>query len=111
MSVRQLVQWLTQTQHLPVKILQYEGFPPLYNDLEALDEFTMEMVRFICVCEYLLSSPLSRCRQKLADAIVQKAGRSVVEESAHVDISIELQLQEGQLHSALPRLRVIFESL
>lgn len=50
MSVRQLVQWLTQTQHLPVKILQYEGFPPLYNDLEALNESAMEMVRFMCVC-------------------------------------------------------------
>jgi hypothetical protein len=49
MSVRQLVQWLTQTQHLPVKILQYEGFPPLYNDLEALNESAMEMVRFMCV--------------------------------------------------------------
>ncbi len=50
MSVRQLVQWLTLTQHLPLKILQYEGYPPLYNDLEqAPNESAMEMVRFMCV--------------------------------------------------------------
>jgi hypothetical protein len=59
----------------------------------------------------LLSSPLNRSLQKLVDAIVQKAGRSVVEDSAHVDISIELHLQGGQSHSALPRLRVVFDSL
>jgi hypothetical protein len=51
MTVRQLLQWLTLTLNLPLKILQYEGFSPLYNDSEAPNESTMEMVQFVCVCE------------------------------------------------------------
>ena len=50
MTVRQLLQWLTLTLHLPGKILQYERFSPLYNDSEAPNESTMEMVQFVCVC-------------------------------------------------------------
>ena len=105
MTVRQLLQWLTLTLHLPGKILQYERFSPLYNDSEAPNESTMEMVQFVCVCECALNPSL----QKLVDAIVEKAGRSVVDNSAHVDISVTLQ--EGQSHNALPRVRVVFDQL
>ena len=108
-TVRQLLQWLTLTLNLPLKILQYEGFSPLYNDSEAPNESTMEMVQFVCVCECLLSSALNPSLQKLVDAIVEKAGRSVVDNSAHVDISVTLQ--EGQSHNALPRVRVVFDQL
>jgi len=63
----------------------------------------------VCVSECLLSSALNPSLQKLVDAIVEKAGRSVVDDSAHVDISVTLQ--EGQSHNALPRVRVVFDQL
>lgn len=90
MSVRQLVDWLTLTQHLPLKSLQYEGYAPLYNDCGGHNESAMEM--------------------KLIDAIVEKVGRSALEDCAHIDISIELHLEEGESQKELPRLRVMFES-
>jgi hypothetical protein len=47
MTLRQLVQWLTETVHLPLKALQYEGYndPPLYDCLVARDDAKMNMVR------------------------------------------------------------------
>jgi hypothetical protein len=47
MTLRQLVQWLTETMHLPLKSLQYEGYsdPPLYDNLVARDDAKMNLVR------------------------------------------------------------------
>jgi hypothetical protein len=46
MTLRQLVDWLRQTHHVPVKCLQYEGYsdPPLYDEKEARNEQKMNMV-------------------------------------------------------------------
>ena len=75
MTVRQLLQWLTLTLHLPGKILQYERFSPLYNDSEAPNESTMEMVQFVCVCECVCSRLLSTppCRNLLMQLLRKQA--------------------------------------
>jgi hypothetical protein len=62
------------------------------------------------ICGYLLWFTLNRSLQKLIDAIVEKVGRSALEDCAHIDISIELHLEEGESQKELPRLRVMFES-
>jgi hypothetical protein len=46
MTLRQLVDWLRRDHHVPVKVLQYEGYdnPPLYDEKEARNEQKMNMV-------------------------------------------------------------------
>ena len=52
MTLRQLVDWLEQTHHVPVKGLQYEGYndPPLYDEKEARNEQKMNMVLKTAFC-------------------------------------------------------------
>jgi hypothetical protein len=112
MTLRQLVEWLKQTHHLPVLALQYEGYssPPLYNEVEALNEDKMSMVRAaVFSLRRCNLPPLKLLLQKLVDVVTYKTEQSVqsiLKDNYFIDVSILLHVEPKQ---ALPCLRIVLD--
>ncbi len=111
LTLRQLVDWLRHTHHLPVKCLQYEGYPPLYNEAESRNEAEMDTVRRSLFLS-ALSRHMKRSLQKLVDVITYKSarsGRCILIENSFIDVSIEIDCEKPP-QMALPCLRVVLDT-